>query len=157
MVLRRFSLPGDVLGRLSSKGSGYSCMPYTLLSDKLKTTTRHHGSKIITQMSCFIYFLMYWSFTNFPHDFAPTYKQAFEQCAVRSVMKEAKTRVSEDDSQFLAGLNHDSVSSGTGRSSNIRHATLSGEHNFMLNRTKIKTHISQAWMIHTADLVKKAK
>lgn len=45
---------------------------------------------------------------------------------MKSVMKEPKICVRQDYSQLIAGLDHHSVGSGTGRGSNVRHATLRG-------------------------------
>lgn len=59
--------------------------------------------------------------------FHPTYINKLKARVMRLVVKEPKTRVNEDYSQLIAGLNHNLVSSRTGWSGNIRHATLGGK------------------------------
>ena len=77
---------------------------------------------LVIKRYCFIFFKSYPQ--SFRRDCSPTHKQAKKQCVVKSVVEEPKVRMSEDDSQFVAGLNHNFVSSRTGGSRNVRHTTL---------------------------------
>ncbi|KAL0624534.1 UPF0764 protein C16orf89 [Plecturocebus cupreus] len=53
---------------------------------------------------------------SFTRDCSPTHKQTRKQGVIKSVVEEPKVRMSEDDSQFIAGLNHNFVSSRAGGS-----------------------------------------